>query len=213
MDNAQPLPSPLARLVRLDGAWMRCKDCDAAYWGSFRSASFVLAKAQRHAAKAHGAPALAEPPQAGEGRPQRRNRGGAQGRMVALPAPGLLSRQLGRGIARIGFELGPDTVLKIAHDSSAWKHNLAEWRSYQAAPAALRKYLAEPLACGPKGEWLVIRRAVVGHVAPHKLRELEDAIGHFVGDLHSQNVGMIGEQVVAVDYAGGWNGRTVNWAR
>jgi hypothetical protein len=51
----------LSSYVRLDGAWLRCLDCSKAYWGAFRPAEVVLAKAQKHQTKAHGAKGAAAP--------------------------------------------------------------------------------------------------------------------------------------------------------
>lgn len=45
----------LDSLVRRDGQWFRCLQCEDAYWGTFRDEAFVLAKASKHVAAKHKA--------------------------------------------------------------------------------------------------------------------------------------------------------------
>ena len=46
--------------VRPDGAWIRCAQCDQAYWGSFRPTDWILPRLDRHVRKAHPALVPAE---------------------------------------------------------------------------------------------------------------------------------------------------------
>src|SRR5262245_22009521 len=215
---AQPLHPPLAALVRADGAWLRCRvqGCgDRAYWGAFRPTAWVLEKAAAHAARVHGAAPVKAP------RPQRRNaaapaaaaprvieQGGVLVNLDALAA--LQGRKRGEGIARQVFDMA-GTVRKIAKRGQA-NHNLAEWHSYMSAPAHLRQWLAAPVMMAADGSWLIAREAEgVGQMAHGDRTLVRDAIGQWCGDLHEFNLGYVDGHPVAIDYADGFNGRTLNW--
>src|SRR4030095_13954299 len=78
---ARLLASDLAPLLRHDGEWLRCaqQGCDA-YWGQFRSWTWLRAKVGDHAARKH-----AGRPQAAGNRPQRTAAAaGAQGAPAGL---------------------------------------------------------------------------------------------------------------------------------
>jgi len=55
MADANHIPN-----TRADGAWIRCADCDSAYWGAFRPTDWIQTKLQAHRRKAHGAPAASQ---------------------------------------------------------------------------------------------------------------------------------------------------------
>jgi hypothetical protein len=190
----------LAQFARHDGAWIRCSDCDDAFWGDFRPTAFVVAKLQAHRAKAHG----------GAQRPQRR----AQ---AAKPQAGLLvnvdallaGKRLGAGVAREGR--AADVIVKRAHTGQE-AHNLAEWKAYNSAPAHLRKWLCPVVACAPDGSWLLMRRAErVGACSGAECDQVERALGHYIRDLHPGNIGIVDGRPVATDYAGGWQAHEVKW--
>ena len=202
---ARSFATVLFPLVRHDGAWLRCVEpqCDA-YWGDFRPTAWVAAKAQQHAAKAHGAKA----PRAQAGRPQRR--------AAAAPAPdaGLIAAavaavlalgpgRLGRGVSREVFPFGPEHVLKVAYDPSQG-HNLAEANAYAKAPAWARPLLAPVVAHDPAGKWLLMRKADrVGKATWSDADTLSAALRFKVQDLHTGNIGWLDGRWVAIDYAGG----------
>lgn len=207
-------PNVLVQHVFRDGeGWFRCRQCPDAFWGEANATAVVLAKAERHEHKAHGA--------AQGGRPQRRNVAVAAvadaavdvsalvGVLFELARSGSLQR-LGAGIARTGYLAGP-YVLKVAH-SGAERHNLAEWQSYQSAPAHLRKWLCPALAVAPDGAWILMRKAQM-HPDWRACEQVEDALGAYVGDLHGGNIGIVDGQPVATDYADGFAGKPIDWAR
>jgi hypothetical protein len=208
----------LGALVRADGAWLRCVACDDAFWGAANVTAVVVAKAERHARKAHGA--------AAGGRPQRR--AAAAGPQVDMGAEALVAlatalakvgtsnlplKRLGAGVARTGYSLvSQKLVIKFAHRGQE-SHNLAEARTYAEAPADKRAYLCPVLAVAPDGAWLIMRHASIGAVKPADRQALERAIGNHIADLHGGNIGYVDGHVVATDYAGGWRARAVNWGR
>lgn len=210
---ANAFRTTLAPLVRQDGAWIRCaaQDCDA-YWGAFRPTAHVLAKAQAHAAKAHGVNVR----RAQAGRPQRRAAGaqGADAGLIAAAVAAVLAlgpQRLGRGVSREVFPFGPDYVLKVAHDPREG-HNLAEAKAWAEAPAEMRKHLAPVLQHDPKGVWLLMQAATrVGEATHRDENNLADALQHKIGDLHAGNIGWLNGRWVAIDYAGGWAAREVRW--
>jgi hypothetical protein len=207
---ANPNRTALAPLVTLrpDG-WLHCRQCTDAFWGAGNVTAVVADKAGKHAAKAHG--------QAG-GRPQRRGAAlGADADVTLALATalakalsgGAMPRKLGAGVSRYVFDLG-DSVLKLPHSPAERKHNLAEAKAWATAPADKRRWLAPVLACSPDGAWLVMAKAQrVGHPDWADHAELQDELP--IGDLHEANVGYIGAQLVAIDYAGGWAAREVRW--
>jgi hypothetical protein len=210
---ANPNRTALAPLVTLrpDG-WLHCRQCQDAFWGAGNVTAVVADKARKHAAKAHAA--------APAGRPQRRAAAAqadadapltlalATALAKALGGDGL-PRKLGQGVSRYVFDLG-DSVLKLPHGVGERKHNLAEAKAWATAPADKRRWLAPVLACSPDGAWLVMAKAQrVGHPDWADHAELQDELP--IGDLHEANVGYIGRQLVAIDYAGGWQAREVRW--
>ena len=58
-------PPILAPFVRLEDDWYRCIACADVFWGVANTTAVVLANAQRHAGKAHGAQAGARPQRRG----------------------------------------------------------------------------------------------------------------------------------------------------
>lgn len=205
-----PAASVLAPLVRHDGAWLRCVDCDDAFWADFRPTAFVQVKVAAHRAKAHGAQAV---------RPQRRAaaaRAQAPDGLLAIVDAFVKAhiggvQRLGRGVSREVFPFGPEHVLKIAHDP-AEGHNLAEAKAWATAPAEMRKLLAPVEAYDPQGVWLLMRKADrVGQATFRECDRLQTALNGRIGDLHSANLGWLDGRWVAIDYAGGWNAREVRW--
>jgi hypothetical protein len=196
------LNAELAQHAWIDGAWVRCRDCEDAFWGAFRDDAFLLVKITAHRSKAHG----------GAGRPQRRQAAVAAVGVLAVAQAHDVAQRLGRGIAREAFDLGPHLVIKQAHEGQE-KHNLAEWHTYWAAPVELRKYLCPPVACDPQGRWLVVRRAKVGNLTHAQRDELDRAVGRYCGDLHDANVGTLDGQPVVIDYANGFKGETLDWGK
>lgn len=211
---ARLLASDLLPLLRHDGEWLRCAStgCDA-YWGQFRSWTFLRVKLADHRARKH-----AGRPLAAGNRPQRRAAGiPAQG--AQAPA-GLLAivdafvdahvggaAMLGRGVARKGYEFGPTHVLKIAHHGEE-SHNLAEYAAYQAAPDWAKPHLAPAVAVHPQGRWLlVVRAARVGEATWGECQSVTDALRGKVRDLHPGNIGWLNGRWVATDYAGGMQAR------
>jgi hypothetical protein len=212
---ANAFRTTLAPLVRNDGAWIRCAapDCDA-YWGAFRPTAHVLAKAQAHAAKAHGVNVR----RAAGLRPQRRA-AAAQGAPAGLLAVITAfvdahvggAQRLGRGVSREVFPFGPEHVLKIAHDPSQG-HNGAEAKAWETAPANMRRLLAPVLAVDPAGKWLLMQAATrVGECTQREADRLGNDLGNRIGDLHPANIGWLDGRWVAIDYAGGWAAREVRW--
>ena len=208
---AQPNRTALAPLVTLrpDG-WLHCRECDNAFWGIANVTAVVADKARKHIAKAHKHEAL---------RPQRRGAAAAADaaltqalatRLASVIAGGAAPRRLGRGVSRATYDLG-DAVLKLPHGQAERKHNLAEAKAWATAPADKRRWLAPVLDCAPDGSWLIMAKA--SRVGAPEWRDhdaLQDALRN-IGDLHEQNVGYIGNQLVAIDYAGGWAAREVHW--
>lgn len=213
---ANAFRTAIAPLVREDGPWLRCVEPNCpAYWGVFRPTVWVFAKAQQHAAKAHGA----RPAKAQAGRPQRRAagaEGAPDGAMLAVIDAFVKAhiggaRRLGRGVSREVFPFGPEYVIKIAHDATEG-HNVAEAEAWATAPAEMRKHLAPVLAHDPKGVWLLMRAATrVNECSGRDRDRLADNLGHKIGDLHEGNIGWLDGRWVAIDYAGGWNARKVAW--
>lgn len=215
MARIAPLPTDLRPLVRLDGEWLRCAAAgcgDRAFWGAFRPTAFVLAKAQDHWRRIHGAQQRKAKP-AAAARPQRRNAAAAVGLGVSMPP---LGKRLGQGVARVGYELDGEYIIKVAKQGQA-KHNLAEARIYASAPANVRKFLCPVLAVHPKGEWIIMRKAQMAEsLGWHKADSIRDAVADAIGDwchdLHGGNVGLVDGQPVATDYAGGMFVRMPQWA-
>jgi|SRR5215831_770893 len=205
-----PLRPSLAVLVRQDGAWLRCRDCDNAFWGVANATAVVLAKAQRHAVKAHAVGQAA-------GRPQRRN-AAAQAVpadvTVALTAllVSIRGKKLGAGVAREGFVLTETTVIKFAKHSSRREDNLVEARAWASAPDWARPFLCPVVQVADDGEWIIMRRADrVGSLSQREREPVNAALGHFIEDLHVGNIGLVDGRPVATDYSGGWAAREVVW--
>lgn len=49
-------------LLRVDGPWLRCRQCEHAFWGAFRDEAFVGPRIRKHVRKAHAAQAQAGRP-------------------------------------------------------------------------------------------------------------------------------------------------------
>lgn len=196
----------LVPVLRLDGAWLRCPDCDDAFWGAHRPTDFVQVKLDAHRVKAHGA----------AGRPQRRAAAAKAPQAAPQAAAGLLVNEgilagLGAGVARRGFAAG-DVILKRAH-SGQEAHNLAEYRGFMSAPAHIRRWLCPVIACAPDGSWLLMRKAErVGRCESRDVERVQVALDKWVRDLHRGNIGLVDGQPVATDYAGGWQAHTPEWA-
>lgn len=201
---ARSFVAPLIDLVRHDGAWLRCAQpgCDA-YWGDFRPTAWVAAKAQQHAAKAHGA----RPARPQAGRPQRRAAAApADAGLIAAAVAAVLALgpgRLGHGVSREVFPFGADYVLKVAYQPSEG-HNLAEANAWANAPDWARKHLAPVVAHDPAGKWLLMRKATrIGHAGWSEIDAVSKGLRGKVGDLHGGNVGHFEGRWVAIDYAGG----------
>lgn len=211
--NRFPLRSALAPLVHVDGDWARCNACSQAFWGMGNVTAVVLAKAERHAHKAHGAQG---------GRPQRRAAAQAPEALVtdaglqALAEAAYKAAQAGlleylnAGVFRAGYAVGGGTyVIKVAKRSDGVACNLAEAQTYATAPADKRQYLCPVVAVSPTGEWIMMRFATrVGKLGWQDCDRVEGALAGHIDDLHPGNVGMVDGRPVATDYAaGGARGR------
>lgn len=206
----------LGGLVHVDGDWLRCNDCNDAFWGRANVTAVVVAKAQRHAHKAHNA--------AG-GRPQRRAAAAvaletavdfvAIGHALAAAARKGALPSLGAGVFRQGYGVERSYVLKLAKHSDGNACNLAEATTFATAPAHLRQWLCPVLAVDPQGEWVLMQYAEqVGQLGWSAEDRAESVLGQFIGDLHGGNIGMIDGHMVVTDYAAGMGqGKPADWQR
>jgi len=193
-------------LVHADHEWLRCNECSGAFWGAANATALVVAKAERHALKAHNR---------GQRRAERRGAGLPEGAFVLESAvAGMLGKRLGRGVMRVGYELGGGLMLKLALHDDGKAGNLAEWRAYHSAPADKREWLCPVVRVAADGAWLIMRMADdCGNVNWHDQDRIQAALGAFVADLHGGNIGYVDGHPVATDYAGGMRAHEVDWAR
>lgn len=120
---------------------------------------------------------------------------------------------IGDGISRIGFGIGKKYVLKIAKSMHGIHQNTVEIKNYQRIKKLSeekRKYFVPLLAWDKKNNvWIVVPKAKVVHsgLTSGKAWEIERQVsedlaklGIHLEDLHDENVGLLGEQPVVIDY-------------
>lgn len=97
----------------------------------------------------------------------------------------------------------PNRIVKVAKKSD-WDYNdewanIIEWTIWNAVSnTKYAKYFAQCYELSPDGKYLVQERlSGVGSVKIDKKTKLPE----FIGDIHSHNVGLRGNDVVIVDYA------------
>lgn len=120
-----------------------------------------------------------------------------------------LGRYIGAGCFRLAYRHPTDRtkVIKRAIVSEydedyypeGFEHNLREYRFYQRASRATRRWLAPAYEVSKDGEFLVMARTT--HAPLHVLRRQSPRVPAFFDDIHDRNWGLLGSRVVCHDYA------------
>lgn len=110
----------------------------------------------------------------------------------------LLGERLGGGIAREVYELAfaDDLVIKFEQGAQSFQ-NVLEWEIWRdVAGTKWQRWFAPCVEISPCGAVLIQKRA-----KPLRDGFLPKSLPSFFSDIKPENFGMVGRQVVAVDYA------------